>query len=77
MVIFGPLVFYLFGPSVINLAVGFSISSAVWIWLNGPVCFCSIILVGASQTLNGWETLGKGEVLSKIKYSVKNFRFQF
>ena len=50
MVIFGPSVFYLFGPLVINLAVRFSISSAVWIWPNVQVWFCSIILVGASQT---------------------------
>ena len=37
MVIFVPWVFYLFGPLVINLAVQFSIYSAVWIPPNGLV----------------------------------------
>ena len=67
----------IFGPAVKNSAIQFSIYSAVRIRPNDPVCFCSITLVGASQTLNGWETLGKGEVLSKIKYSVKIFVSSF
>ena len=37
MGIFGPSVFYLFGPLVINSVLQFSIYSALQIWPYGPV----------------------------------------
>ena len=36
MVIFGLLVFYLFGRSVTNSVVWFSTYFVLWIWSNGP-----------------------------------------
>ena len=59
MVKFGPLVFYLFGPPVINLVLRFSIYSVLWIRSNVPVC---------KKTLRGLNFLDSYGLISWLKF---------
>ena len=73
MVKFGPLVFYLFGPLVINLVLWFSIYSVLRIGSNVPVRFFPNIWGFFSQTFWAWQhclTCACVLVLADIYYKI-------